>query len=175
MQPLSCSLTSAVAILVEAITVVARISAIERRYIGGLRAFELDCPNRTYAHDQEVARIAFMNGYDVGALVDRLEGEGLELLRDGRHADLAVADAAQGLAYPCDWLRLGQIRETGVRFCELASALPSDCVVVPQGWFSSGMSYTTDFTTITPLRPGDGPDLFPVSDGRRIAPHVSTS
>jgi hypothetical protein len=60
------------------------------------------------------------------------------------------------------------MRETGLRFCELASALPTDQVVVYEQWFASVTYHRNDEGTFESLRPEDGPALFPVSDGRRI-------
>ena len=164
----SRSFAPSVAVLVEMLTVVVPTSAIVREYAEGLRAFERDCPNMTFAADAHLARVGFMNGHDVEALVEHLEDRGLRLLTDGRCADIAVVDAARGALQPCDWLHLGQMEETGLRFCELASALPTDQVVVYEQWFASVTYHRNDEGTFESLRPGDGPALFPVSDGRRI-------
>jgi hypothetical protein len=55
-----------------------------------------DCPNMTLTADAHLARVGFMNGRDVEALVEHLEDRGLRLLADGRCADIAVVDAARG-------------------------------------------------------------------------------
>jgi hypothetical protein len=174
MHDRSCSFAPSVAVLVEMLTVVVRTSAIVREYTEGLCAFERDCPNMSFAADAHLARIGFMNGHDVDALVEHLEDRGLRLGADGRCADVALVDAARGLLQPCDWLHLGQTRETGVRFCELASALPTDQVVVYEQWFSSVTYHRNDQGTFESLRPGDGPALFPATDGRRTVHYQPT-
>jgi hypothetical protein len=161
-------------VLVEMLTVVIPTSAIVRDYTAGLRAFERDCPNMTFAADAHLARVGFMNGHDVEALVEHLEDRGLRHLADGRCADIAIVDAARGPLHPCDWLHLGQLQETGVRFCELASALPTDQVVVYAQWFQSVTYHSNDEGLFEPLRPGDGHARFPVTDGRRIVHYQPT-
>jgi hypothetical protein len=50
----------------------------------------------TFAADAHLARVGFMNGRDVEALVEHVEDRGLRLLADGRCAYIAVVDAARG-------------------------------------------------------------------------------
>ena len=54
------------AVLVEAISVIARRSAIESKYQGGWPTFTSDVPNATLCSDEKIARVGFTSPAAVG-------------------------------------------------------------------------------------------------------------
>jgi hypothetical protein len=66
-----------VAILVEAISVVIKRSAIDKNFPGGWDAFVEDCPNQTLCADSGLSRVGFMSPVDVESYVKHLEEIGL--------------------------------------------------------------------------------------------------
>lgn len=103
------------AVLCEAISVIVRRDAIEKRLHGGWRGFECMVPNATLCADAKLARVGFMAPPDVAAFVSHLENEGLTFLRDGRAVDVAVVDQIRGPTMPAEWLEFAHLSlgETG--------------------------------------------------------------
>ena len=128
-------------VLVEAISVVVRRSAIEARYAGGWAAFEHDVPNGTLCADGDLARVGFMSPPDAQAFIAALEQDGLRFLVDGVATDLAVVDQQHGPLNPCRWLAFGRVpvgAET-VAACWLAEgAGPTGPLATPVGWAFEG-------------------------------------
>jgi len=93
-------------VLIEAISVVIRLEAVERFYPGGLDGLKGCPPNRTLCNDDHLVRIGFMVPFDVGNYIGRLEKMGFQFLLDGSARDIAVVDQHQGLTTPCDWLEV---------------------------------------------------------------------
>ena len=71
------------AVLVEAISVIVRRDAIDRRFSGGWREFLNAVPNNTFCADEDLARVGFMTPQDVEAFVRRLDCGGLTFVRKG--------------------------------------------------------------------------------------------
>jgi hypothetical protein len=94
-------------ILVEAITVVLRTSALDALYPGGVEAFEADAPNATYRSDGVICGVGFMSPDEVRRFVDLLTAKGLPLLNDdGAFDEIAIVDQTTGPTAPCDWLTI---------------------------------------------------------------------
>jgi hypothetical protein len=124
------------AVLVEAISVIVRVHAIDDRYPGGWLAFEKDVPNQTLCCDNELARVGFMNPENCRSFVDKLERVGIIHLKDGNSQDILVADQMQGPTTPCDWAEFGRIDiEPGrpVSAIQL-KASASKKIFYPDGW-----------------------------------------
>lgn len=97
------------AVLVEAITVVARCDAIRQRFRGGMAGFKALVSNRAFCSDGELACVAFTNPADTEGFVRELEGRGLVFLEDGKAQDIAVVDQLRGPTTQVDWLECGHI------------------------------------------------------------------
>ena len=93
------------AVLVEGISVLVRKDAIETKVTGGWKRFLLHVPNQTLCHDDELARVGFMNPQDVGDFIDELAEMGLTFLEEGKATDLVVCDQLRGPTTECDWLQ----------------------------------------------------------------------
>jgi hypothetical protein len=132
------------AVLVEAISVIVRLEAINSKFFGGWPEFVNCVPNRTMCTDGELVRVGFMVPSDVETFVNLLESLGLVFLRNDCAIDLAVVDQMTGPTRPADWLEFGQLSLNGngnkVAACWLvvgagfrlsAQAMP---LATPEGW-----------------------------------------
>ena len=135
----------AMAVLIEAISVVIKATTIVERYPGGWEAFEADPPNRTLCADGELIRVGFMTPDDVRAFVDTLAIHGIKYKEDGKAVDLVVADQQSGLLFSCDWAecvrgRLERDNHKIVMACHLTGSKIEE-LVTPDGWdYDSSLS-----------------------------------
>ncbi len=137
------------AVLIEGTSVVVRVDALLERFPGGWEAFKRIVSNQTLCADNEIVRIGFMSPQDVEPFVKKLQGAGLEFLRDGEAIDIAVADQIRGLTSKCTWLEFGQVDMSGkgqrVSACRLVGSQLMQ-VVTPPGWqFEGSLSSTFGF------------------------------
>lgn len=143
------------AVLVEAISVIARREAITRRYEGGWPGFVADVPNDTLCADSEVARVGFMHPDDVGAFVRLLEHQGFVFLDSvGSAVDIVVVDQREGPTTPCAWIEFFRQDVPGgsVSAARLAGS-HEDNLFCPDGWeFEHSLSHSFQF------HPGRKPD-----------------
>lgn len=92
------------AVLVEAISVIVRLDAINAKYHGGWESFVRAVPNATLCYDSELARVGLMTPQEVEVFIEQLEQRGLKYLVNNRAQDVGVADQLQGLTTDCSWL-----------------------------------------------------------------------
>jgi len=92
-------------VLVEGISVIVRNETLDEKYPGGVAAYCLHIPNRTFCTDGVLTRVGFMVPIDVGFWVRTLQARGL-LWADAekRFRDIAVVDQLAGPTSTCDWL-----------------------------------------------------------------------
>lgn len=160
------------AVLVEGISVIVRINAIEEKYPGGLESFEKECPNETFCADGELARVGFMTPADTKKFVSTLNSLGIVYREGGKAVDIVVADQQRGFPVQCDWAELGEVSLPGsesrqVRAC-LATGSESNILMTPDGWTYED-SLSADFGYFNPddipehmefLRREDGLDVY---------------
>jgi hypothetical protein len=139
-------------VLVEAISVIVRREAIERKIAGGWDAFRKTVPNRTLCADEEIARVGFMSPSDTRIYIETLEGLGLRFLVGGEAVDIAVVDQLGGPTVKCRWLEFGRLTYGGegrtIAACWLVESLRTGSktderpksvnVEVPEGWGDAG-------------------------------------
>ncbi|MGA2404742.1 MAG: hypothetical protein ABSG91_24080 [Syntrophobacteraceae bacterium] len=101
------------AVLVEAISVIVRRDAINKRFSGGWHRFESTVPNSTLCADDDIARVGFMSPADVEVFVRLLENGGLTFLHDRHAVDIAVVDQLRGPTSPADWLEFSIVELGG--------------------------------------------------------------
>ena len=157
------------AVLIEAISVVIKRTAIDDRYSGGWDAFVKDAPNQTLCADEHLARVGFMTPIDVESFIKRLELHGLVHLKDGIAQDIVVADQQRGVTTRCDWSEFGdvEIDRNSVKACK-AVVDASSQLISPDGWvFEGSLSQTFMFTptehvdkSLTFLRHEDSLDVY---------------
>ena len=154
------------AVLVEAISVVIRLAALEENDV------EWGEPYPTYCADGALARVGFMDPVDAQSCIEFLEKNGLVHLRRGRAVDFVVADQVTGLYTPCDWLEFRDIYldeqcTQPVAVCKVAAA-PEDLLAAPDGWqYEGSLSQSFGFTpneqmdkTMQYLRHENGVDVY---------------
>ena len=159
------------AVLVEAISVVVRRTAIDAKFPGGWAAFAAHAPNRTLCADGEIARLGFMSPADVESFVRALELAGLTHLDGDTAVDLVVVDQMSGPASPSGWLEFGHV-ELGpaggkVAACRLAGSRVAS-IMLPEGWeYEGSLSHTYGFIpagevdkSLEFLRHENGVDIF---------------
>ena len=138
------------AVLIEAISVVIKRSAIEAKYPGGWESFVADVPNQTLGADDELARVGFMIPNDVESYVKHLEQYALIYIQDGSTVDLAVVDQQRGFAIPCDWAGFGHGALDGDKNRKVAGCQAFDSkggpLITPDGWkYEGSLSQTFAF------------------------------
>jgi len=139
-----------VAILIEAISVVIRRSAIDSKYPGGWEAFVNDCPNQTLCADSALARVGFMSPVDVESFIKHLENIGFIYLQDNTAIDMVVADQQRGLAAKSIWVEFGHVNLDGdatkrVAACQIADGA-DEPLLTPDGWeYEGSLSQTYAF------------------------------
>lgn len=157
------------AVLIEAISVIVRISAIQDRYPGGWEAFRDAAPNQTLCADNRMARVGFMSPVDVESFVKELEKKGLVYLEGGESIDIAVADQQRGFTCKCNWADCGSVNIDGnnIKACQ-AVGDDSFQLMTPDGWkYEGSLSQTYAFAptenvdkSLKFLRHEDGMDVY---------------
>lgn len=125
------------AVLVEAISVIVRRSAIAERFKGGWSAFQRAIPNAASCYDDDLVRVGFMSPADVEAFMSMLEAGGLLFRRDGVAVDIAVVDQLRGPTVPAPWLEVGEIElfEPKLKVCACwVAGRKFDGIAMPAGW-----------------------------------------
>ena len=159
-------------VLIEAISVVVRVDAVERKYPGGWPSFAASAPNQTLCADGELARIGFMNPSDVQAYVDALAQHGILYQVDGAARDVVVVDQIRGPVLTCPWIEFGHLNLEGdpkqrVAACRLSGS-KSNKVATPDGWvFARSLTSSYGFVpsehqdkSLNFVRRQDGLDVY---------------
>jgi hypothetical protein len=124
---------SHVAVLVECTSVIVRNEALTKKYTGGVEAYELACPNKTFCSDGVLTRIGFMNLNDVRYWCSEvLAPVRITLDHQARSRDVVVVDQLTGPSGACDWIVFGQNAE-GFSWCR-ADDDERDVFAAPPGW-----------------------------------------
>ena len=140
----------AMAVLVEAISVIIRVEVLVERFPGGWKTFEANPPNATLCADGDLVRVGFMAPPDVAAYGQWLEGFGIRYVVDGNAADLVVAEQRTGFTAPCNWAEFGHIPYGGdphklVSACQAIGSRSNE-LVTPDGWcYENSLSHKHGF------------------------------
>lgn len=133
------------AVIVEGISVIIKISSILNKYPGGWLNFKEQVPNYTLCADGELVRVGFMSSEDVKAFVDCLRRHNLIYLYGGTPRDLTVVDQFKGPIVPCDWIHFEKIdwednSHKQITVCKLSGSC-TDKVQTLDGWdFENSLS-----------------------------------
>lgn len=130
------------AVLIEGISVVARLDAIRTRFRGGEKAFREAIPNRTSCIDTHLIRVGFMTPQDAKGFVDQLVAGGLRFFNGKIFEDVAIVDQNHGPTAPTPWLTLIHLQEERINFAALAGTDPGD-FIVPNDWTLEQSLYRT--------------------------------
>ncbi len=141
-------------VLVEGISVIIRLKAINKIIPDGWEGFRQYLPNFTLCKDDNLVRLAFLSQEDAKKFTDKLES--LKLVHQGQDGakDFVLVDQMHGLASRCTWLECGHVSlnndpEKTVAACRLAGTT-DDSIVTPEGW-----EYETSLTAKFGLVPSD--------------------
>ncbi len=127
------------AVLIEALNVIVKVSVLEARYPGGLDGYTADCPNRTFCCDDRLTRVGFMHPHDVSAFLTILGKRGLVLFdRDGWRDAAVVDQHSAAPTMPCDWLAIGPCDDGLLGAWALDPDEGPGDLRVPEGWQAEG-------------------------------------
>ena len=121
------------AVLIEDLNLVVRVSTLQEKYPGGLPQYRLDCPNDSFCCDGLITRIGSPARSDIDLFLARLREKGLVLRDDEGMRDIAVVAELRGMPDRCDWLELNR-RANGLQIAYSAGSDPDKLVAVPSGW-----------------------------------------
>jgi len=97
-------------ILIEAISVVVRLDALDRLGVDGRDAFFNLIPNQTYYEDKKIGRVGFMEEHDALDFINNLSSIGLCQSDDsGAYMDFAILLQEQEEIKPCPWIERFEI------------------------------------------------------------------
>ena len=127
------------AVLVEALSVIARSDGISKHYEGGEKAFIAEVPTANFCFDGELTRIGFMHPNDVSLYAKLLSERGLNHISTSDPADFLVVDQLQGPLDQCGWLKFYRIGKLtfSIAVCSLVGGRVAG-VAVPDGWEYEG-------------------------------------
>jgi len=159
------------AVLVEAISVIIKVSTINSKFPGGWSEFRDTVPDGTLCSDGELARLGFMTIEEAMAFIGGLEKIGFVHLADGQPLDLAIADQQRGFDTPCEWADFGRVNLDGherkqIAACRLAGS--NEGIFLPDEWtyeksLSSRFLYVSDGwvpESLELLRHEEGLDVY---------------
>ena len=123
------------AVLVAALSVIARSDGISKHYEGGDKAFIAEVPTANFCFDGELTRIGFMHPNDVFLYAKLLSERGLNHISTSDPADFLVVDQLQGPLDQCAWLKFSRIGKQAfpIAVCSLVGGRVTG-VAVPHGW-----------------------------------------
>jgi hypothetical protein len=121
------------AVLVEALSVIVRRDAINKKFRGAWQQFVNEVPNASLCYDDDLARVGFMTPGDVEKYLERLIAQGLVVMVDGKFGDCAVVDQREGPTMHVDWLSVARVsidsRGSEVVACWLIEGPPEAAAV----------------------------------------------
>lgn len=135
------------AVLIEAISVLIKRTAIDEKFPGGWEAFVENAPNQTLCADSILARVGFMIPVDVESFIRRLKRMGFIYIEDGEAVDMVVVDQQRGFAARCSWAGFGHCdigddHSRMVAACQSADDLQK-VILCPDGWkYEGSLSHT---------------------------------
>lgn len=112
-------------VLLEAVSILIRIDAINERYPGGMEQFEKDFQGGTFCKDSKLVRVGFMGSNDADRFIVDLMQKGLIYKENNKTVDMVYGTQARGLEDECDWVELREfpVEENGLTGTVLAANL----------------------------------------------------
>ena len=115
------------AVLAEMYSVVVRVQTLNRRYPGGVDAYEANCPNSSFCSDGEVCRIGFMPWADVQSCLESLKRFDITI----KSGEVAIVREDKGVLLASDWLEFHCV--DGTPMCRRVDS-KVQFMVAPPGW-----------------------------------------
>jgi hypothetical protein len=137
------------AVLIEGISVLVRVSTISAKLPGGIDAFRQLVRNSTYCADGDLARVGFMTPTDTERFVKQLLQLGFVHLSNEGVADIVVVDQLQGPLSACSWVEFGHAFLDGksgrIAICRSPGGTDKT-IALPDGWsFENSLSASHTF------------------------------
>ena len=132
-------------VLIEALCVVLKASAVIEKFPGGFEGFAASLPPGTFCADGELVRVGFLRAPDLLDFITRLESAGFVAKPGANEADLVVVDESRGLLAPCAWAEFARVRALvallePVAICKRPGT-PDEPLMTPEGWeYESSLS-----------------------------------
>jgi hypothetical protein len=139
-------------VLVEGVSVIIKLEAINRTIPEGWEGFRQYVPNFAWCKDDKLVRLGFLDGDEAKEFVKKLES--LNLVYQGSEGaqDFVLVDQIYGVTTRCNWLECGHLNinndpQMKVAACRIAGTR-DDAVVTPEGW-----KYENSLTAVHGLTP----------------------
>lgn len=139
-------------VLVEGVSVIIKLEAIERIIPDGFEGFRQHIPNFSWCKDDKIIRLGFLDGDEAKEFVKKLEALNLVYQGSDGAQDFVIVDQIYGITIPCNWLEWGHTEfnndpEMKVAACRIAGS-SDDTIVTPVDW-----KYENSLTAIHGLTP----------------------
>ena len=139
-------------VLVEGVSVIIKLEAINRIIPDGWEGFRQYVPNFSWCKDDKLVSLGFLDGDEAKEFANKLES--LNLVYQGSEGaqDFALVDQIYGVSTKCNWLECGHLDihndpQQKVAACRIAG-ISDDTIVTPEGW-----KYENSLTAIHGLTP----------------------
>ncbi len=139
-------------VLVEGVSVIIKLEAINRIIPEGWEGFRQYVPNFAWCKDDKLVRLGFLDGDEAKEFATKLES--LNLVYQGSEGaqDFALVDQIYGVTSRCNWLEYGHLDINNdpnmkVAACRIAGT-QDDTIVLPEGW-----KYENSLTAVHGLTP----------------------
>lgn len=125
-------------VLVEGISVIIKLDAVNRVFPNGWEDFREHLPNFTLCKDDRLARFCFLNQEDAMAFKDKMESLNFVYQGNDGAEDFVFVDQIYGATTKCNWLECGHLEidndpQKKVAACRIAGS-SDDTIVTPEGW-----------------------------------------
>jgi hypothetical protein len=125
-------------VLVEGVSVIIKLEAIDRVIPDGWEGFRQHVPNFAWCKDDKLVRLGFLDGDEAKEFATKLETLGLIHQGSEGATDFALVDQIYGVTIKCNWLEYGHLDihndpQKKVAACRLAGTR-DDTIVTPEGW-----------------------------------------
>ncbi|MEX2535041.1 MAG: hypothetical protein WD273_05515 [Trueperaceae bacterium] len=121
------------AVIIEDLNLIVRVSTLEQNYAGGLEQYRRDYSHESFCCDGLITRVGSPSRSDIDLFLARLIEKGLVLRDDRGMRDIAIVSELRGMPDRCDWLEYAP-RSNDVPIAFLAGSDPDRLVAVPKGW-----------------------------------------
>ncbi len=125
-------------VLVEGVSVIIKLEAINRIIPDGWEGFRQHVPNFAWSKDDNIVRLGFLDGDEAKEYAKKLES--LNLVYQGSEGaqDFALVDQIYGITSRCNWLEYGHLDINNdpnkkVAACRIAGT-QDETIVLPHGW-----------------------------------------
>lgn len=77
---------------------------LEKKYVGGIGKFKIDCPNKSFREDEYLVRVGFMNYNDLYDFLDVVVTCSGLVYNEVATTDFVIINVLSGLSWDVDWI-----------------------------------------------------------------------